>query len=160
VSRSRAGAVALALLAVVASPWPARAGDRPLELVVANMSPEGSRPDCMREVVRVLRRDDTTIHRVGGDRVRELAGHRRDGTDFTTWQREELEPLVRVMRAETIDAIALVDCRAEEGRADVWVSSPSGGVARMRLARTTIDDARAEWIAQAILMHAWTGFSP
>jgi hypothetical protein len=38
--------------------------------------------------------------------------------------------------------------------------SPSGGVTRLRLARTVIDAERAEWIARAIVLHMWVGFSP
>lgn len=145
------------MIALVGS---ARAGDRPLEVLLVNMSPVGVRQDCMREIQRVLRREDATIHRVGGDRVRELAGHREDGSDFITWRGEDLDAVVRVVRAEQIDAVVLVDCRPEESRADAWVRAPSGGVARLRLRRTTIDDPRAEWLARAILLQARNGFVP
>lgn len=152
-----------ALLALAVALVPAdvvRAGDRPLEVLLVNMAPDGVRQDCMRAIQRVLRHEDATIHRMGGDRVRELAGHRDDESDFVSWRAEELDAAVRLARAEQIDAVVLVDCRAEQGRADAWVRSPAGGVARMRLRETVIDDARAEWLARAILMQAWTGFSP
>jgi hypothetical protein len=148
------------LVLVLALAGSVRAGDRPLEVLLVNMAPADVRQDCMRVLQRVIRREDATIHRIGGDRVRELAGHRDDGSDFTSWRAEDLDAVVRVVRAEQIDAVVLVDCRAEEGRVDAWVRAPSRGVARMRLRRTVIDDARAEWLARAILLQAWNGFSP
>lgn len=150
----------LALAAPLALSSPVRAGERPLELLLVNMAPEGTPDGCMRDVARVLRADhDVNVARLGGERVRQLTHHDRDASDFTTWQREELEPVVRVMR-QTIDAIALVSCREDEGRADLWIAAPSGGVARVHLTRARIDASRAEWIGQTILFHAWTGFVP
>jgi hypothetical protein len=129
--------------------------------LLVNMSPASARPDCMRDVTRVLRHEDTTIHRIGGDRVRDLAGHGDDQSNFLDWRAEDLDAATRVVRTETpIDAVVLVDCRAEENRASVWLRSPSGGVTRLRLARTVIDAERAEWIARAIVLHMWVGFSP
>ena len=143
------------------APSLASAGDRPLELLLVNMSPASARPDCMRDITRVLRHEDTTIHRMGGDRVRQLAGHRVDGVEFLDWRAEDLDAAVRVVRTErAIDAIVLVDCRAEDGRASVWMRAPSRGVTRLRLSRTVIDSARAEWIARAITLHLRAGFSP
>ncbi len=150
------------VLAGILLPIPARAGDRPLEMLLVNMTPASASPECMRELTRVFRRrdEDTNIHRIGGDRVRELAGHEHDDSDFTTWRAEDLDAAVRVVRADSIDTVVLVDCRSDESRADVWVRSPSRGVARMRLRGIAIDTERAEWLARAILMQGWTGFSP
>ncbi|MFO0713996.1 MAG: hypothetical protein U0353_29335 [Sandaracinus sp.] len=162
-SRRAVGLVAslLALLALGLVPLVARAGDRPFELLLVNMAPASAQPDCMRDVTRILRHEDATIHRMGGDRVRELAGHEDDGSDFRTWRAEDLDAAVRVVRTETpIDAVVLVDCRGDEGRADTWVRGPSGGVARLRLRRTVIDTERAEWLARMIVMQMWVGFSP
>lgn len=149
-----------AALFLVAAPWRARAGDRPLEVLLVNMAPASARPECMRDITRVLRHEDTNIHRIGGDRVRELAGHDDDGAELATWRAEDLDAAVRVVRAETIDAIVIVDCRSDENRADAWVRSPSRGVMRLRLRRTTIDTERAEWLARAIVTQAWIGFNP
>ncbi len=151
---------ALFVTASVVLPEPARAGDRPLEVLLVNLAPASAPPDCMRDITRVIRHEDTTIHRIGGERVRELAGHEDDESDFTTWRAEDLDAAVRVVRAETIDAIVLVDCRADQGSADVWVRAPSRGVLRLRLRRTVIDTERAEWLARAIVMQAWVGFNP
>jgi len=156
-------ALAVAAIFVVASitlPDAARPGDRPLEVLLVNLAPASAPPDCMRDITRVLRHEDTTLHRIGGERVRELAGHEDDESDFTTWRAEDLDAAVRVVRAETIDAIVLVDCRADEGSAAVWVRAPSRGVLRLRLRRTVIDTERAEWLARAVVMQAWVGFNP
>jgi hypothetical protein len=150
--------MALAIVGLV--PFPARAGDRPLEVLLANMSPAGVGPECMRDVQRLVRREETNITRIGGERVRELTGHEDDGSDFTRWRGDELDAVVRVVRAERIDAIVLVDCRPEEGRADVWVRAPSGGVAQLRLRRTLLDPARLEWLVRGIMFQAWQGFAP
>lgn len=151
---------AAALVLAVALPDVARAGDRPLEVLLVNMAPASAPPDCMRDITRVIRHEDTTIHRIGGSRVRELAGHEDDDSDFTTWRAEDLDAAVRVVRAETIDAIVLVDCRADQGSAALWVRAPSRGVLRLRLRRTVIDTERAEWLARAIVTQAWVGFNP
>lgn len=162
----RLARIALALAAALAlvgtlSPLAVRAGDRSLEVLLVNMSPAGTRPDCMRDITRVLHHEDTTLHRMGGDRTRQLAGHDEDGSEMITWRSEDLDAATRVVRTETpIDAIVLVDCRAEEGRADVWVRSPSRGVTRLRLRRTVIDRERAEWIARMVVLEAWVGFNP
>ncbi len=154
--------IALASIALVlVAPFAARAGDRKLELLLVNMAPASAQPDCMRDITRILRHEDTTLHRIGGDRTRELAGHEDDGLELTRWSAEDLDAATRVVRTETpIDAIVLVDCRPEEGRADLWVRAPSRGVTRLRLRRTTIDTERAEWIARMVVMQAWVGFNP
>lgn len=152
--------ITLALASALAA-LPARAGDRPLELLLVNMSPRGTHPDCMRNVQRVFRgRDaDTNLHRLGSDRVRDLAGHGRDDRNFLLFERDELDAAVTALRTD-IDAIALVDCRAEEGRVSMWISAANRGVARIELTNTVIDEARGEWIGRTIAMHAWIGFNP
>jgi hypothetical protein len=152
--------VTLATLAL-ASPFVARAGDRKLEVLLVNMAPASAQPDCIRDLTRILRHEDTTLHRIGGDRTRELAGHEEDGLPITAWRADDLDAVTRVVRTETpIDTIVLVDCRREEGRADVWVRAPSRGVSRLSLRNTAIDTERAEWIARMVVMQAFVGFSP
>lgn len=139
----------------------ARAGDRRLEVLLVNMAPASAGPDCMRDVTRIVRRDQTNIHRIGGDRVRELAGHRDDGLALSRWRAEDLDAAVRVVRTDRpIDAVVLIDCRAEEGRVEAWVRSPNRAVSRLVLRRTVIDTERAEWIARTLLLEAWIGFTP
>lgn len=154
-------AFAVLTLASTFAAVPARAGDRPLELLLVNMSPRGTHPDCMRNVQRVFRsRDaDTNLHRLGSERVRDLAGHGNDDRDFLLFERDELDAAVTALRTN-IDAIALVDCRPEEGRVAMWISASNGGVARIELTHTRMDEARAEWVGRTIAMHAWIGFNP
>lgn len=144
----------------------ARAGDRPIELFLGNMSPDGSPPDCMRDVVRELRRRDpmgeVNLSRMGERSVRRLAGHEGDD-DFMTWTADDLRPIMERRRETPLDALALVDCRADgtvEDRADVLVLSSSGGLARFRLRGRGIDPERAAWIGRTVLMHAFLGFNP
>lgn len=142
------------------APSSLHAGDRPLELLIANMSPPGTSDACIRDVVGALRDDGHHVLRLGGDRVRVLTGHTDDATfDFMSLAVEELEPVSRAMRA-TVDAVALVDCRADEGRAEIWMSSAAQGVARLRIRRTTIDEARAGWLGHTIGAHVVLGFEP
>lgn len=153
--------VAFAATLTALTALPARAGDRPIELLLVNMSPRGTQPDCMRNVQRIFHARDaqTNLHRLGSDRIRDLAGHGDDDRNFLLFERDELDAAVTALRTD-IDAIALVDCRAEEGRVAMWISASNRGVARIELTRTVIDEARAEWIGRTIAMHAWIGFSP
>ncbi len=161
--RAIAVACACALIALAAT---ARAGDRPIELFFGNMSPDGSRPECMRDVVRELRRRDpmgeVNLSRMGESGIRRLVA-REDDDDFMAWTADDLRPIMERRRETPLDALALVDCRAEgtEGdAADVLVLSASGGIARFRLRGRSIDPERAAWIGRTVLMHAFLGFSP
>lgn len=144
----------------------ARAGDRPLELFLGNMSPDGSRPDCMRDVVRELRRRDpmgeVNLTRMGESSIRRLAGHEGED-DFLGWTADDLRPIMERRRETPLDALVLIDCRADGSdgdSADVLVLASSGGIARFRLHGRAIDPERAAWIGRTVLMHAFLGFNP
>lgn len=152
----------LTLAAVAAFVAPvARAGDRPLELLFGDMSPDGSSPDCMRTIVREIRRSEEEVHliRLGESGIRRLVGHEGD-EPFIGWTAEDLQPLLERRWEEPLDAIALVDCREGEPAAEMLLFSPADGLARVTMRGTPIDEARASWLGQTLLMHAWTGFSP
>lgn len=136
----------------------ATARDRPLEMLLVNMAPARTRPECLRDVQRAWRRERPNVTRLGSERLRQLAG--RGATAFTDWRAEDVDPAIQVLRTERIDAVVLVDCRPEEGRANVWVRSPSRGVSSLSLRNTTIDADRAEWIGRWIATQAWMGFAP
>jgi hypothetical protein len=159
-------AFVLALACVLFAAAPAAAGERPLELLLGNMSPDGSRPDCMRDVVRELRRRDdmgeVNLSRMGEGGIRRLAGH-DDDSSFLSWSIEDLRPILERRRETPLDAIALIDCRAEGTEADAaeaLVLSPAGGLMRLRLRGRPIDPERAAWLGRSLLHHAWMGFSP
>lgn len=158
--------LALTLASVMIFAATVRAGDRPLELLLADMSPDGSPPDCMRDLVRELRRrepgmrtDPVNLTRMGESGIRRLA-HREDDSPFLSWTVDDLRPVLLRRRETPLDAIALVDCRAEAGEADLLVLSPAGGLARVSLRRTPIDAERASFLGRTVLLHAWTGFNP
>jgi hypothetical protein len=159
---SRSSLLAAMLVAVASGLTPsARAGDRPLELLLGDMSPDGGPPDCMRTLVREIRRSEEEIHliRLGESGIRRLVG--REGDEpFVDWTMEDLQPLLDRRWDEPLDAIALVDCRQDEPAAEMLLLSPAHGLARVVLRGTPIDEARASWLGQTLLMHAWTGFSP
>lgn len=161
----RRGALAIAVLLVALVPLGVRAGDRPLELLLGDMSPDGSRPDCIRDLVREIRHRDratgeeVNLSRMGEGGIRRLVGH-DDESSFLSWTVEDLRPIMERRRETPLDAVALVDCRAVEGEVEMLVLSPAGGLLRMSLRRTAIDEERARWLGRTLLHHAWTGFSP
>lgn len=146
--------------AVALSSSDAHAGDRRLEILIVNMSPTSTDAgrDCMNEIVRRARADYTSITRLGETPTRRLAGHEGE-SGFLDWTYDDLRPVRE--RGETyLDAIALVDCRPDERRADILISSPAGGVTRVELRDVRIDRDRARWLADTILRQGWVGFSP
>ncbi len=154
-------AAVLVVIALLATPRPARAGDRPLEVLLVNMAPRAARQDCLRAAMRSFPRREANVSRMGSERVRELAGHGDDDVSFLDFRAEELDAAVRLVRSEApIDAVILLDCRAEESRVAAWIRSPNRAVTRLSLERTVIDEARAAWIGQALARAAWIGFTP
>ena len=141
---------------------PALAGDRELEIMVVNMTPDAEVTDtsrqCFHRIQRKIRADYTHMARIGETVLLREVG-RSDPRDFIEWPSDALEPLRR--RGDVwLDAVALIDCRPEARRVDVLVVSPARGMARMRLRGVEITAGRAAWVADRILGHAWIGFSP
>jgi|GEM_PF-1984629 len=158
--------VAIVACALLALAGVARAGDRPLELFLGNMAPDGSRPECMRDVVRELRRRDpmgeVNLSRMGESGIRRLVGHEGED-DFLSWTADDLRPIMERRRETPLDALVLIDCRADGSggdSADLLVLSSSGGIARFRMRGRAIDPERAAWMGRTMLMHAFLGFSP
>jgi hypothetical protein len=120
----------------------------------------------MRDLVRELRRRDSmgevNLSRMGESGIRRLVGH-EGADDFLGWTSEDLRPIMERRREDPLDALVLIDCRADGSSADsadVLVLSASGGLARFRLRGRAIDPERAAWIGRTALMHAFLGFSP
>ncbi len=138
------------------------AGDRELEILVVNMTPDTSVTEassqCFAAVLRKIRQDDTHVVRLGEAAMLRVSG-RSDPRDFLEWPTDALEPL-RIRGEERLDAIALIDCRPDEQRLDALVASPARGMARLRLRGIEVDAGRSHWMADRILNHAWIGFSP
>lgn len=156
-------ALAASLVAALALAPPAttQRRERLLEVLLVNVAPRTTRQDCLRVAMRSFGRREANVSRMGSDRVRDLAGHRDDGLSFLEFSASELDPALRLVRSERpIDAVILLDCRAEEQRVDAWVRSANRAVTRLSLRRTVIDDARAEWLGQALARAARIGWNP
>jgi len=171
---SRAGALAvcawLTTWALLGSSEEARAGDRELAitLVMATPSPDAEARRCYARVARAIEGDYTQPSRLAAARLaRAVGAESLEG--FVDWPVSRLVPVARDGESYQ-DAIALVDCRPTERRADVLVVRPQGlegtrvdprpAAARLRLRGVTIDAARARWLAARVLEHAWLGFVP
>lgn len=153
----RAPVVLLLLLAAS----PAAAGDRELEVLLVNLTPDAlsTAPSkkCVRDLEARLEADHTRVTRIGETELRKLA-RKTAGEPFLDWPADALKPAKQ--RGTTwIDAAVLVDCRPEARRLDVLVAPASPGRARFEL-RATVDDAALSWLGEAVLRRAWSGFSP
>lgn len=152
-------AAVLALLALVglAAP-PARAGDRELEILLVNMTPEPSDAAraCSARIRRAVRADYTHLSVMGESRLRAALGE--PSGPFMEWETGPFEALKR-REGTWLDTVALYDCRPEARRLEALVVSPSG-VAKLRLREVAVDDATIDWFAARLLRHGWVGFSP
>lgn len=152
---------AAGLVFVLALASSARAGDRRLEILVVNMTPtptEAGRA-CTDTIVRRIRADYTTVSRLGETPLRRLTGHEGDVTSFLEWPFRDFAAVIE-RGATRLDSVALVDCRPDERRVDVLVTSPRGQVTRLELRDVRVDAPRAVWVADTLLRRAWIGFSP
>ncbi|MCA9605394.1 MAG: hypothetical protein KC619_07355 [Myxococcales bacterium] len=153
----------LAALALTAAVTPeVRAGDRPLQILLVNMTPDAAVTEparqCMRDILARVREEDSTVSRMGETALRRLVGHPGTGP-FMGWPHEDLVPVIE-RESDRLDSVVLVDCRPEEQFVDVLVSSPAGAVTRITLRDVAIDRHRARWIAETFLRQSWNGFSP
>ena len=143
------------------TPSSVRAGDRRLQILVVNMTPTStaSGRTCTDAIVRRIRDDYTTVSRLGETPLRRLTGHEGETTTFLAWPYADFRAVIE--RGEThMDSVALVDCRPDERRVDVLVTSRRGVVSRIELRDVRVDATRAAWIADTLLRQAWLGFSP
>jgi hypothetical protein len=140
----------------------ARAGDRQVETLFVNMTPDAASSEaskqCVRAVEKKLSAEYVHLVRLGETALRKLAG-KTAGEPFTSWPAPSLKPARE--RGETwADVVVLVDCRPEEKRIEVLVNPASGGVVLLRLAEVPIERAATDLIAGAIWRRATAGFSP
>jgi hypothetical protein len=150
---------ALIVLALLLTVAPARAGDRRLEVLLVNMTPDAlssaASKTCVREIEAHLKADYTTVGRLGESAVRKLV-KKTAGEPFMEWPAGAIKP-AKERGATSFDAAVLIDCRPETQHLDVLVIPASAGRARLTL-RAAIDAATTTWIGDAILRRAWSGF--
>lgn len=149
----RLSAFVLPLLLVLPT---ALAGDRELDVVLVNMTPDEQSDDASRQCASTVRRaaraDYTLISGMGETALRERAGDASGA--FMAWQEETL----RAVR-EGHDALVLFDCRPRERSIDAWVYSASG-VSRLTLRGVPLTTARVQSFTERILRSGWLGFVP
>lgn len=159
------GGATCAALCVLASSWmhgSVRAGDRELNVVFTDMTPDAVSDDasrsCAKRVLAELRAGYTVVQPMGERKLLGFVGD-QGSAEFMSWSDSALTS-VREREAFWADAAVLMDCRPTQQRADVLIAPASGGVTRLRLRGAAIDDARMRMVARVILHHAWVGFSP
>ncbi|MEM1415939.1 MAG: hypothetical protein AAGH15_13610, partial [Myxococcota bacterium] len=130
---------------------PARAGDRPLDVLLVNMTaaPTEAGRACSQTLRRTVRADYTRMSTLGETRLREALGAPEG--DFLTWPSARFTEL---RRDRQLDTVVLFDCRPEETRFDALVVA-DGGRTRLSLRRLPFDRARARWLGGRILAAGW-----
>jgi len=163
VTRPFAVAALVALFCLLLAPRPASAGERQLEVLLVNMTPDalstGASKACVAAVKKTIAADDTHITTLGETPLRKAVGKPKKGTPFLDWPHTAFKK-VRERGEAWIDAVVLIDCRPESGRLDVLVAPAAAGTARIELRTPTIDPRAARWVGAAILRRAWAGFVP
>jgi len=154
-------ALAVAALLVAVAAAPARAGDRKLEVLFVNMTPDAASTPaskaCVRAIEKRVAEDYTELQRMGETKLRSLAG-KSAGEPFMSWPRAALDGAPRQRDPIAVDAILLVDCRPETKTLDVLVAPAANGLVRLRLRRVPLDAAALKLVAEALLRRAWSGF--
>ncbi len=160
--RRRLGApLLIATLLALHRPGPAEAGDRQLEILVVNMTPDPvseSAGECAKGLRRAIRADYTHMRKKGESATRRAVGD-TTGEDFMGYTAERMGPL-RDQPDARIDAIVLFDCRPEAETFRALVLPDSDDAYRLRLDRVGLGEGVVATIAEIILAHAWLGFSP
>lgn len=139
----------------------ARAGERPLEIVLVNLTPDAASSEaskqCVRAVEKKIGSDEVHVVRLGETAARKQAG--TAGVAIMEWRADALARL-KPRQGTPADTVLLVDCRPELRRLSVVIGPASGGVARIELGAVALDRAAIDLIGAAILRRAWAGFSP
>jgi len=138
----------------------ARAGDREMETLLVDMSPNGTPGGhaCFTRIRRTFAADYTTLHGRGETATR-AAVHDAEG-DFMAWQPAALAPLKEAHGDLRYDAVVLIDCRPEARRADVLVYESGDAVARVRWRDMALEPTDITWLAKSLVRLCWVGFSP
>lgn len=165
------GLAALAGLAVLAVGAPGRAGDRPIQVVVSNMTPDAASSEASKRCVQTLRErmtaDHSDLYPIGETPLRALVGHPAKSESFLVWTRDELTRVLDSAKAPGLppalqqrDAFVAIDCRPEEKKLDVLFlnSARQRGVLRVR--SLPLGRPRVLWVGDELMHQLWTGFSP
>jgi len=151
---------ALSLAALIFMPTTTRAGDREMDTLIVDMSPNGTPTAhaCFMRIRGIYAHDYTIMHGSGETAARRRAGE--PGPDFMSWNREALMGLSRKPDGLRSDTVVLVDCRPNDRRADVLVMESGGNITQVRLRDVELDRGRIRWLGQRLLRISWSGFLP
>lgn len=151
----------LALAGVVAVGGTSQAGDRPLEVLLVNMTPDAASGEpsrrCLKSLEKHITENNSNVAKLGETALRKRIG-KTAGEPFLGFTAEVLKPTRK--GPPWVDALVLVDCRPDKKTLDVLVYPASGGVAKIQLQDVTLDPPAIELVGQALLRRAWAGFSP
>lgn len=161
--RRRGSAVIVAAAAITTLvSGAATAGDRRLEVLFVNMTPDDratkDSKTCVDAIREGIAEDYTQVTRLGESKLRAAVG-KPAGEPFLDWE----HPLFAAVKARgdtQIDAVVLIDCRPEARTFDALIVPRVEGTARLRLRGRALGAARVRWLSQMVLRRAWLGFSP
>ncbi len=157
----------IVVCALIVASWlridPAHAGDRELEVLFVNMTPDAvsdaASKTCVSQIKAALGKEYARITRHGETKLRKRVGVPKGGTPFLEWTSKQLKPAIR--QGETwFDTVILVDCQPKTKQIDVLVTSSVGGIARIRVRHLELNKDRTRWLTKRILRHSWRGFIP
>lgn len=153
---------AASVIATIAISGESAAGDRELEVLMVNMTPDDrstkSSRECVDTVRKVIAEDYTRVTRLGESKLREAVG-KPAGEPFLDWEHGLFEK-ARERGDTRIDAVVLVDCRPESRALDALVVPSAESTIRIRLRGRELSTTTVQWITRTILRRAWVGFSP
>ena len=146
-------------LALFTSSTSSIAGDRELDVLLVNMTPDAESDDassaCVKQIQKIIKNDYSIITRLGETKLRKIVGHPDKTKGFLDWPAKDIEK-----SNKTTDTVVLIDCRPAAKSVDVVVSPPSGGVARIKIRKMTVNGKLTKALGASILRTAWVGFSP
>ena len=142
----------------------AHAGDRELELIVVNMTPDeesgGTSTACVDAMKSTFKKDYAVVKKLGETKTRKATGVPKGGEHFLRWKAEQFESLKNDHpRHGYSDAVILIDCRPDQDMLDVLVV-PSGNRTMSVSLRAKQNKLLLQAVTKRILSQAWDAFSP
>ena len=155
---TRAALIATALIATAAAP--ARAGWRPLELMLIDAGQGGAAGKrCVDRVAAYFKAQGEDVDLVR----RDLAAVRGKlpatlPASVLAWTDAETAALRTRKGDDPLDAIVVIDCRPDARTLDVVIDPTPDGVATLRLRAVALDAPVLDWVARRIQAAAYVGF--
>jgi hypothetical protein len=155
---TRAALIATALIATAAAP--ARAGWRPLELMLIDAGQGGAAGKrCVDRVAGFFKAQGEDVDLVRRDLAAVRA--RLPSTlppSVLAWTDAATAALRPRKGDDPFDAIVVIDCRPDARTLDVVIDPTPDGVTALRLRAVALDAPVIEWVARQIQAAAYVGF--